>query len=148
MKINWGTGIVIAIIAFIGFILFLVTLMLSDENLDHELVTDDYYKKELVYQKEIDAEKNAQALTENITVSKTDEGILIVFPKNFDYSKIEGKVNLYRPSNKNLDFETPINLSSHQLLIPKNNLVEGRWDVSVNWKYDGVSYLYKDKTRF
>ncbi len=148
MKINWGTGIVIAIIAFIGFILFLVTLMLSDEKLNHELVTDDYYKKELVYQEEIDAEKNAQALTENIKVSKTGEGLLIVFPKNLDYSKIKGKVNLYRPSNKNLDFEIPLDLSSHQLLIPKKNLVEGRWDVSVNWIYKGVTYLYKDKTSY
>ncbi len=148
MKINWGTGIVIAIVAFIGFILVLVTLMLSDDKLDHELVIEDYYKKELVYQEEIDAEKNAQALTENIKVSKTEEGLLLVFPKNLDFSRIEGTVTLYRPSNKNLDFETPINLSSHQLLIPKNNLVEGRWDVSVNWKYEGVTYLYKDKTRY
>ncbi len=148
MKINWGTGIVIAIVSFIGFILFLITLMMSDENLDHELVTEDYYKKELVYQEEIDAEKNAQLLSENIKISKTDEGLLIVFPQNFDYSKIVGNVSLYRPSNKNLDFEIPLDLSSHQLLIPKNNLVEGRWNVYVNWVYEGITYLYKDKTSY
>ena len=148
MKINWGTGIVIAIVAFIGFILVLVTLMLSDDKLDHELVIEDYYKKELVYQEEIDAEKNAQSLSENIKVSKRREGILIVFPKNFDYSKIEGRVNFYRPSNKKLDFEIPLSLSSNQLLIPKKNFVEGRWDVSVYWVYEGVTYLYKDKTSY
>jgi len=148
MKINWGTGIVIAIVLFIGFIMVLITLMMSDDNLDHELVTDEYYKKELVYQEEIDAEKNAQLLTENIKITKTSEGLLLIFPKDLDYSNIDGKVSLYRPSNKNLDFELPLDLSSHQLLIPNNKLVEGRWDISVDWKYEGVSYLYKYKTTY
>ncbi|MBE9491126.1 MAG: FixH family protein, partial [Bacteroidetes bacterium] len=70
MKINWGTGIVIAFVVFIGFILFLIMLMMSDNKLDHELVTEDYYEKGTFYQKEIDAEKNSQLLAENIVITK------------------------------------------------------------------------------
>ena len=53
MKINWGTGIVLAIIAFIGFILFFVIKMSTDDRANHDLVTEEYYKAELGYQKEI-----------------------------------------------------------------------------------------------
>lgn len=148
MKINWGTGIVISFVVFIGFIMFLIMMMMTDNNLDHELVTKDYYKKELVYQEEIDAEKNAKLLSENIAITKTSEGLLVVFPKKMTYSKIEGTISFYRPSNKNLDFDLPIVLSSEKLPIPDNSLLEGRWNVQVKWNYEGISYLFKDKITY
>ena len=59
MKINWGTGIVIGMTLFIGFIMYMVITMMTDKNYDHDLVTEAYYAKDLAYQQEIDAEKNA-----------------------------------------------------------------------------------------
>jgi hypothetical protein len=53
-------------------------------------------------------------------------------------------VSLYRPSNKKLDFEVPISLSSPHLLIPKSNLVGGRWDISIDWSYEGKEFLSKE----
>ena len=50
MKINWGTGIVLAFIGFIGFILYFVIRMSTDDSANHDLVTEEYYKKELSYQ--------------------------------------------------------------------------------------------------
>ena len=58
MKINWGTAIIISFIAFICFILFFVIRMSTDNRANHDLVTEEYYKAELAYQKEIDAEKS------------------------------------------------------------------------------------------
>ena len=55
MRINWGTGIILAFIGFIGFILFFVVKMSMDDRANHDLVTEEYYKAELGYQKEIDA---------------------------------------------------------------------------------------------
>ena len=45
---------------------------------------------------------------------------------------------------KKLDFEIPISLSSPYLLIPKSNLIGGRWDISVDWSYEGKEYLSKE----
>ena len=148
MKINWGTGIVIGFVLFIGFIMFMVVTMLTDKNFNHDLVTPDYYNQELKYQEEIDAEKNAQKLSENVSIRNSKEGITISFPKDLKFSNIKGNVSFYRPSNKKLDFDIPIVLSSDKLLIPDNRLVEGRWDIKVNWTYQGVHYLYKDKTTY
>ena len=117
---------------------------MNTDKYGHDLVTEDYYKEELEYQKDIDRQNNAKTLSENITYSKTEEGIVIKFPKEIDYKKITGKVFLYRPSNKQLDFETSISLSNTYLLIPDKSLVDGRWNIKIDWQYNGEFYLFKE----
>ncbi|WP_353779422.1 FixH family protein [Winogradskyella sp. 3972H.M.0a.05] len=143
MKLNWGTGIVLAFIGFIAFIMYFVINMNTNDKYDHDLVNENYYKAELEYQQSIDKEKNAKALTEQVTWEKTENGILITFPKTLQPNLIKGNVFLYRPSNKQFDFETPISLSDHNLLIPDKRLLGGRWNISVDWEYQGKSYLFK-----
>ena len=147
MKINWEQGIVIAFGLFIIFILSFVYKVQSNQKYDNELVTKDYYKQEATVQGDIEKQENANALTNKVTIEKTAEGVKIQFPADFDYSKINGKVSLYRPSSQKLDFEIPISLSSPHLLIPKSNLASGLWDISIDWEYDGVKYLNKDSFR-
>ncbi|WP_100614879.1 FixH family protein [Confluentibacter citreus] len=148
MKINWGTGIVLAFIGFIGFIMYFIITINVDDKFDHDLVTEDYYAEELKYQEDIDKLHNAKNLNENISYKRTTEGLLLVFPKNIDLSKITGHVFLYRPSNKQLDFDTVISLSNHYLLIPDKRLVDGRWNIKVDWQYNGQSYLYKETIHY
>ena len=143
MKINWGTGIVLAFIGFMCFIMYFVVKVNTDKKYDHDLVTEDYYKEELDFQNDINKETNAKNLSENISIKKTDEGLMIAFPETFKINNISGKVFLYRPSNKQLDFETPISLSNHNLLIPDKRLLDGRWNIKVDWQYNGKSYLFK-----
>lgn len=143
MKFNWGTGIVLAFIGFIGFIMYFVVTMSTNDKYDHDLVTEDYYKQELELQKNINKEKNAAQLKHNITYKKTNTGLLISFPEDLDASKITGKVFLYRPSNKQFDFETPISLSNHNLLVPDNRLLGGRWNITIDWEYNEIPYRFK-----
>ena len=90
MKINWGTGIVLAFVAFIGFILFFVVKMSTDNRANHDLVTEEYYKAELGYQKEIDAETNTKNLSAKLELKKTPEGLLVRFPEDLNPEKIVG----------------------------------------------------------
>lgn len=148
MKINWGgTGIVLAFVAFISFILFFVVRMSMDNRADHDLVTEEYYKQELAYQDEIDAQNNAKKL-EKIQLKRTEEGLLVVFPETIDYKKIKGKVSLYRPSNKHLDFDLDLRLSNTSLLIPDTRLLGGRWDLKIMWEYQGVEFLQKESFNY
>jgi len=148
MKINWGTGIVIAIGLFMTFILGLVYLMIMDQDYNHDLVVEEYYKKELAFQDEIDAEKNALSLSERIKGKKVVNGWLLTFPKELESSEIEGSVFLYRPSNKQLDFDFSIELSGLNLLIPDERLLDGRWNITVEWEYNGKPYLYKESITY
>ena len=144
MKINWGTSIVIAFALFMTFILYFVFQVQSNSKYDNDLVVDEYYKHDAHFGEEMIRIQNANNLVQKpiITVSKL--GITIVFPNDFDPKNIKGKVSLYRPSNKKLDFEIPISLSNPTLLIPISNLVGGRWDINMEWQYIGKQYLTKE----
>ncbi|MDY2587708.1 FixH family protein [Winogradskyella aquimaris] len=148
MKVNWGTAIVLAFVGFIGFIMYFVISMATNDKYDHDLVVEDYYQKELKFQTDIDKEENSKNLIINVSWKKTQDGILVEFPKNLDIENIKGKVFLYRPSNKHLDFEIPISLSNHNLLIPDNKLLDGRWNISIDWTYNNESYLFKDAINY
>ncbi|MCK8479499.1 FixH family protein [Psychroserpens algicola] len=143
MKLNWGTGIVLAFIGFISFIMYFVINMNTVKKYDTSLVTENYYKAELEYQNDINKETNAKELTTNITWKRTEQGLEISFPETMEANQITGKVFLYRPSNEHVDFETAISLSHHNLLIPDKRLLDGRWNIKVDWQYNGKSYLYK-----
>jgi nitrogen fixation protein FixH len=143
MKFNWGTGIVLAFVAFIAFILYFVILASTDNSVNHDLVTEEYYKEELAYQKEIDALSNAKDYASQFSFVKNKNGLTVTFPPKMNYKEIEGKVSLYRPSNKHLDFDFPISLSNKHLLIPDKRLLDGRWDIKIYWNYQGKEHLIK-----
>ncbi len=148
MKFNWGTGIVLAFIGFIAFIMYFIVSMNIGDKYDHDLVSEDYYADELKYQKDIDKLKNSKNLKENINYERTAEGLVINFPNDMAFKEITGKVFLYRPSNKQLDFETAISLSDSYLLIPDNRLVDGRWNIKIDWQYNQKSYLFKESINY
>ncbi|TVZ23387.1 FixH protein [Dokdonia sp. Hel_I_63] len=143
MKWNWGKGILVAMACFMGFILYMVITMSTDDNYSHDLVTEEYYAKEMAYQTEIDAETNARNLVGEITGLRTPEGWLLTFPPSISESTNKGKVFLYRPSNQQLDFEVPLAISGSNLLIPDNQLIDGRWNIIIEWTDGEEEYMYK-----
>ena len=148
MKLNWGTSIVIAFVLFMTFILYFVYKIESDTNSQNELVVEEYYKHDAHFQDELNKIQNAHDLKDKPTIIKNNEGILIEFPAVYNPKKINGKVSLYRSSNKKLDFEVPISTSSATLLIPKKSLVGGLWDITLSWNYEGKEYLTKQTIYF
>lgn len=143
MKINWGTAIVIAFVLFISFILYFVIKVQTDSKYDYELVLTDYYKQETVFDEQYEKQQNALKFKDEFVFTKSSVGLQITFPESMELDKIEGKVSLYRPSNQKLDFEIPISFSGSHLLIPKSSLVDGRWDITLDFVYDGKSYMLK-----
>lgn len=145
MKWNWGTGIVIGMVCFICFILYFVIKMSTDDTYSHDLVTEEYYAKEMAYQNEIDAETNTYNLGEKMISKKVANGWLITFPKELTPTGIKGSVFMYRPSNEKLDFQSQIRLTNNDLLIPSKKLIEGRWNIILEWTYEDKSYMYKEE---
>ena len=148
IKISWPTGIIIAIIAFMVFILSFVYKVTFMEEYDHHLVSEDYYMDELNYQQEIDKLNNASVLEEDIALEKVDNGLLINFPSKFDPSQITGLITFKRLSNIKMDFKIPIKLQSSKYLLSDAILVEGRWDVKIEWTINNTTYLFKEKLMY
>lgn len=144
IKIGWGTSIVIAIALFMSFILFFVIKVQSNSKYDNELVVEEYYKKDSQYGEDYIKMQNAQDLKDKPQVIQKVDSMEIKFPTVFLPKDIQGTVSFYRPSNKKLDFQVPISLSKPSLLIPKTNLVGGRWDITIDWEYQSKSYKMKE----
>lgn len=145
IKISWPTGIIIAMTAFVIFILSFVYKVTFLSGYDHHLVSEDYYKDELHYQQEINKENKGVALKENIKIEKDNSGLIIVFPSEFEPSQISGTISFMRMSNEKNDFTLPIELTSREVVIKDENLVKGRWDVKIDWVVNKTDYLYKEK---
>lgn len=146
MKINWGTSIVIAFGLFITFILTFVFRVQGNSKYDNELVVEEYYKHDAKFGDEMEKIQNAADLPQKPTIENTTEGIKISFPEIFDPKKITGKVSLYRPSAKKLDFEIPLKLTKSTLLIPKSDFAGGLWDITLSWNSDHKDYILKKTT--
>ncbi|KQX15641.1 FixH family protein [Flavobacterium sp. Root420] len=144
MKINWGTGIVIAFALFMSFILYFVFEVQSNSKYDNDLVVEEYYKHDSHFQEEMARIQNAHDLQHKPSITYNKDGVKVVFPTTFESNKIKGNILLYRPSNKKFDFNTPIALTNSVLVIPKDKLVKGRWDVNIEWQYNGTKYLTKE----
>ncbi|HEY6143371.1 MAG TPA: FixH family protein [Flavobacterium sp.] len=144
MKINWGTGIVIAFVLFISFILSFVFKVQSDSKYDNELVYEEYYKHDAKFGDEMKRIQNAQDLAQKPVIKNDSQGITIVFPDAFVPKDIKGTVSFYRSSNKKFDFNVPISLSASSLNIPKKRLLGGRWEINMEWQYAGKQYLTKE----
>lgn len=139
---NWGWKIAILYGGFVLMMSILVYLCVQQEVL---LVTDNYYEKDLEYNKHLVRLKNTHLLEEQVKIAyqPTEQQLRVQFPKDFD--AIEGYILLYRPSKTGLDIRLPIQVNAdNQLTINTHRLIAGRWRVKINWEGDGQLF-YKEE---
>ncbi|GIM54442.1 FixH family protein [Capnocytophaga cynodegmi] len=141
MKISWGTGIVIAFVAFIAFIMYFVVNMTINKKYDHDFVTDDYYKKEFSYQNMMVKAQKTEKEQMTVQIQSSLEGVTLTFPSKITDENVVGSVSFYRPSNRKRDFKIPLQLKNKQMLVPINVLSEGRWNVEVNYTFNNNDYI-------
>lgn len=142
MKLNWGTGILIIYIIFVGLSFWFISFAMSK---DVNLVTDDYYKKEIKYQEQIDKIKRTNNLSEKLKVKVQSESIIFQFPSIFPSDKIEGNILLYRPSNSYSDHSLSINLDkNNEQSFSSEHLLKGLWKIKVDWKVDSLTYFNEE----
>lgn len=141
MKLNWGSGIAITYILFMAGVLILVFIFM---NQDVHLVTDDYYAKEIEYQQQIDKVERTKLLSEQPVVTFSDGVFMVSFPKSVK-NIINGEIQIYRPSDSNLDKTASIFLDAEnrQLIKPPINL-PGLWKVKIDWTRNDTNY-YNEK---
>ena len=88
---SWGKKIMFVYIVFVAGILFLVYKS-SSQKVD--LVTPDYYKKELAFQHTIEERERANALSGKTGFCQIDSGLVITLPKEMIDKSVEVDVTL------------------------------------------------------
>ena len=138
IKFNWGTGITIVIILFLGTVFWRIYLA---AGVKIDLVSDDYYPKELKYQEQIDRVENSNTLSAKVKVIHQSNVVNVLFPNDFEGKQVQGILHFYCPSNFERDFSEKINLSdSLNQQIDVNKLDKGRFILKIYWESDSVTY--------
>ena len=138
MKLNWGTGIIIFLVLFFIAIFWFVWFSF---NTQQDLVVEDYYPQDIKYEERIQKIKNTYNLKEQITLNKKEDHILLTFPKEQEYNKVEGTIEVYRPSDSKLDLSYDIKLDSlHQQKLETSKFLNGKYIVKVEWAYGNLEY--------
>lgn len=136
---SWGTKI---ILVFSLFVALMLTLVYKSYNTKFELVSKDYYKDELEYQKVIDASKNSADLSVSIEIKQDDRNFVIVFPDGIKSTDIAGDVHFYCPYNSENDIKFALKTKEDGTLIFNNEtLKDGRYVLKVNCNLNGKPYF-------
>ena len=140
MKLNWGTSIAIV---YGLFAITMVGFVIKSKSMDHSLVTEDYYAKDLAYQQQYDKLTNSQTLANDLKINKLADGLQLLFPT--DVQQVSGDILLYRADDKSKDFSVKIAPDAQgQQLVPTDQLTPGRWTVKVDWQAGGKAF-YKEQ---
>lgn len=136
----WPTSIVVFFVLAITFIISFIAWSLRQRD---DLVSADYYEREVRYQSQLDTLNRSQALavTTVVTFEPAQQTIVITLPPT-QTQGATGSIHLYRPSDARLDRELPLALTSNgtQRLDAKT-LRDGLWKVRVKWNAGGQDYF-------
>ena len=146
MKFNWGHGLTIAIIICVGGILWLVWVTVKSKV---DLVTEEYYPKELVYEQQLQKMRNNNKLKQKVVVQIRDS-LYVYFPKVVtNPDSIKGQILFYRPSDKNKDFKEKIHLdNAFKASYPLSKFDEGKYEMTIDWAFSGIPCMQKEVVFF
>ena len=133
-------GIIIALGSFMVFIVTLITVFPMGKQ-NAELITNDYYEDELVYQEVIDAKNLASKLDKKPTLETSKAGLKIHFPEEIVIDNKTVDFLLFRTEDSNLDINKEVILdATNSFTIPAKVLVDGNYTLKLKWKAAKSTY--------
>ncbi|MCF8255969.1 MAG: FixH family protein [Flavobacteriales bacterium] len=135
--LNWGHRIALA---YIGFVLFMIGLVVMAFQQKFDLVADDYYAQEIAYQGRIDQMDNAKAKNYTLTVEQSSDEVTLRFPT----ASTGVRVQFFRPSDETMDIHRTSEESVMELIFLRSDLSSGKYLVKAEWQADGKVY-YEEK---
>lgn len=139
LSINWGARMVIFYLSFVALIMFLVFKSMQQ---DVDLVSKDYYERELKYQDVIDAKQNIAALSSPVVAEVIDNAIQLQLPDCFNNKVVKGTVFFYRPSDSKLDVRKEIVLNETlKQSFNKSQFSKGIYKMEIDFSCDGKKYF-------
>lgn len=144
MKFNWGHGITIFIVLFMAFI---VTLVVKTFNHNADLVQDDFYEQEVLFDGKKESISNYKNLDFKVEINQIPEGVQIKFPEG--YKVDNGTIQFYKADNMSHDKNYDLKLdTSYCHTLPYEDFVVGRYEVNIKWSVDGKAYLHQSDISF
>lgn len=140
---NWGKGLAISLVAFAA---MMTAFGIASARRTEILVTEDYYAEELRFQERIDAQTRTKALSAPVSIVLADDRVQLQFPAEMGGKAITGNLRLLRPNDARADREVIVAAKSDGSFTSGTiDLWAGRYDASLEWQVDGVTYYTAEK---
>lgn len=138
---NWGKGVVIAFVCFIGYIMYFV---ISAFQMNFDMVTDNYYGKELDFENKQKRIENFRELGKKVEISQQQATLTLDY--NSLNQHLKGEVYFYHPASEKNDFRAQIvkNQEGKQV-IPKQKLQRGMYKIILEWEVAGKEYYQQEQ---
>lgn len=136
----------IVLLILLIYIYFIIHIAFIKGNIYSDLIADDYYKEEILYQKVIDNKINTKILKNKIILKLNKYGIILIFPKLFNYKNIIGELFLIRFSDKTKDIYEIIKLNNkNEYFISSKKLKNGLYKLKLKWTYNKYKNYFIEK---
>lgn len=136
MKLNWGWYIVFSLIGFAMFIVFMVFRM-SLQNID--LISENYYNEELLYQDIIDQKQRAVDRGLHLKVFFNAEEVIVEFPFEKDFT---AEIKFIHPEKKLYD--KTFSSIDKQLKIARREFIPGKWLIKCSLLHNGEKFFFEE----
>ena len=139
IKWNWGTGIFIVIVLFLG---ACAAFFIYANNIHWSLVEEDYYPKELRHEEVLVKMRNVQKLSEPVLITVSSRDLIIRFPSDFRGTALKGTLTMYRPSDDSKDRTMALNVdSSLSMVVPLAQFTRGKYVLKADWTSAQTGYF-------
>ena len=137
MKFNWGTGILIFLIVFlIAAGLFIAFAMRQSVELVHE----DYYERGVEHTSQMEVEKRSAPYRDAIKAVQLEGVLQISMTDSVAIRCDSARIELYRPSDNQLDMNMSYEPGRGALVISREELAPGRYILKISWYSGGLKY--------
>lgn len=135
---NWGTKIVLGMLAFMLFIIGMVVYMFKVHDND-SLVEEDYYEKGLNYDQEYTAKENVLNDNAEPSIKINAHQIIIELKDSAIY-----ELKLIRPANAAEDKKSKGNTigATNLILIDRAHMSTGLWSLELKWMSNHKQYQF------
>jgi len=139
---NWGYKLLLVFAAFAGLMSYMVYRCVRTPV---NLVTNEYYRDELVYQDVIEQKNNARALSGAVLVRQDGEGISIHFPREIQQAGTSGTILFYCASDASRDRKIPVSLDAAGCQrVDARSFFPGQYVVKIQWETNHVKYYSEE----
>ena len=136
----WLWGVTLSVVVFV---LVFIGIAIWSFQKDVELVYDNYYDKDIVFEQQIRRVErtNALPIQPRLRYLPEQERMQIYFAPAMGHGKVTGELLFFRPSDLHQDRNFQLELQGDSLqVVHVPNLIPGLWRVKLNWTSGDLEY--------
>jgi hypothetical protein len=138
MTFNWGHKLTLGFVVFAGMIVYMVVQSMHTR---YDLVSNEYYKDELLYQQVIDGASRANQLSSRATITQQNVALTLQLPAEMQQKTVTGSLWFYSADDSRKDKKIPLQLNDNAVqTINSKQFIPGNYTAKIRWESNGTSY--------